>query len=92
MITSCPTCGRTEINLVKLVEKVEKATQSIDKDIHLAVMGCVVNGVGEAREADLAIVGGKKVGLIVKRGVIIKKVPEKKLFNEFIKELKKIIK
>jgi len=92
MITSCPTCGRTEINLVKLVEKVEKATQSIDKDIHLAVMGCVVNGVGETREADLAIVGGKKVGLIVKRGVIIKKVPEKKLFNEFIKELKKIIK
>ncbi len=91
-ITSCPTCGRTEIDLIKIVEKVEKATQSIDKDIHLAVMGCVVNGVGEAREADLAIVGGKKVGLIVKKGEIIKKVPEKKLFNEFIKELKKLIK
>ncbi len=91
-ITSCPTCGRTEIDLVKLVEKVEKATQSTNKDIHLAVMGCVVNGVGEAREADLAIVGGKKVGLIVKRGEIIKKVPEKKLFDEFIKELKKLIK
>jgi (E)-4-hydroxy-3-methylbut-2-enyl-diphosphate synthase len=91
-ITSCPTCGRTEIDLIKLVEKVEKATQSIDKDMHLAVMGCVVNGVGEAREADLAIVGGKKVGLIVKKGEIIKKVPEKNLFNEFIKELKKLIK
>jgi len=91
-ITSCPTCGRTEIDLVKLVGKVEKATQSIDKDIHLAVMGCVVNGIGEARETDLAIVGGKKVGLIVKRGKIIKKVPEKKLFDEFIKELNKLIK
>ncbi len=91
-ITSCPTCGRTEINLVKLVEKVEKATQLINKDIHLAVMGCVINGVGEAREADLAIVGGKKVGLIIKRGEIIKRVPEKKLFDEFIRELKKLIK
>ncbi|MFH0803792.1 MAG: flavodoxin-dependent (E)-4-hydroxy-3-methylbut-2-enyl-diphosphate synthase [Candidatus Tagabacteria bacterium] len=91
-ITSCPTCGRTEIDLVELAEKVEKATWSIDKDIHLAVMGCVVNGVGEAREADLAIIGGKKVGLIVKKGEIVKKVPEKKLFDEFIKELEKLIK
>ncbi len=91
-VTSCPTCGRTEIDLVKLAEKIEKATQLIDKDIHLAVMGCVVNGVGEAKEADLAIIGGKKVGLIAKKGEIIKKVPEKELFDEFIKELKKMIK
>ncbi|MFH1575601.1 MAG: flavodoxin-dependent (E)-4-hydroxy-3-methylbut-2-enyl-diphosphate synthase [Candidatus Nealsonbacteria bacterium] len=91
-ITSCPTCGRTEIDLVKLVKKVEKATESIDKDIHLAVMGCVVNGVGEAKEADLAIIGGKKAGLIVKKGKIIKKAPQEKLFDEFIKELKKLIK
>jgi len=88
-ITSCPTCGRTEIDLVKLAERVERATQPINKDIHLAVMGCVVNGVGEAREADLAIIGGKKTGLIVKKGKIIKKVPEKKLFDEFIRALKK---
>ena len=91
-VTSCPTCGRTEIDLVKLAERVEKATQSIKKDIHIAVMGCVVNGVGESREADIAVIGGKKVGLIAKKGRIIKKVPEGKLFNEFIKELKKIAK
>jgi (E)-4-hydroxy-3-methylbut-2-enyl-diphosphate synthase len=90
-ITSCPTCGRTEIDLLKLVKRVEKATQSIDKNIHLAVMGCVVNGPGEAREADLAIIGGKKIGLITKKGKIIKKVAEKKLFAEFMKELKKMI-
>jgi len=89
-ITSCPTCGRTEINLLELTEKIEKATQRISKDLHLAVMGCVVNGPGEAKEADLAIVGGKKVGLILKKGEIIRKAPEKKLFQEFMKELKKL--
>ena len=90
-IAACPTCGRAEIDLARLAKKVEKATRSINKNIHLAVMGCVVNGMGEAREADLAIVGGKKIGLIVKKGVIIKKAPEKNLFNEFIKELEKIV-
>jgi (E)-4-hydroxy-3-methylbut-2-enyl-diphosphate synthase len=88
-ITSCPTCGRTEIDLIALAEKVGKKLESIDKDMHVAVMGCVVNGPGEAREADLAIVGGKKVGLIVKRGEIIKKVDEKNLLREFLKEVKK---
>lgn len=91
-ITSCPTCGRTEIDLLALAERVEKATQNINKDIHLAVMGCVVNGIGESREADLAIIGGKKVGLIAKKGVVIKTVPEERLFDEFIKELKNICK
>ncbi len=90
-ITSCPTCGRTEIDLLKLVAKVEKATQDIDKNIHLAVMGCVVNGVGESKEADLAIIGGKGSGLIAKKGVVVKKVSEEKLFNEFMKELDKLI-
>ncbi len=88
-ITSCPTCGRTEIDLVSLVKKVESQLQFIDKDMHVAVMGCVVNGPGEAREADLAIIGGKGVGLITKKGKIIKKVSEKKLLEEFIKEVKK---
>jgi (E)-4-hydroxy-3-methylbut-2-enyl-diphosphate synthase len=60
-----------------------------DKDIHVAVMGCVVNGPGEAREADLAIVGGKKVGLIMKRGEIVKKLDEKDLLKEFIREVEK---
>jgi (E)-4-hydroxy-3-methylbut-2-enyl-diphosphate synthase len=88
-VTSCPTCGRTEIDLITLAGKVEKALVGIEKDIHVAVMGCVVNGPGEAREADLAIVGGKGVGLIMKNGEIIRKVDEKKLLEEFIKEVKK---
>jgi len=88
-ITSCPTCGRTEIDLINLAKQVENAMVNFDKDIHVAVMGCVVNGPGEAREADLAIVGGKGVGLIMKRGEIIKKLNEKDLLREFVKEVKK---
>lgn len=88
-VTSCPTCGRTEIDLISLAGRVEKALVGIEKDIHVAVMGCVVNGPGEAREADLAIVGGKGVGLIMKNGEVIRKVDEKKLLEEFIKEVKK---
>jgi (E)-4-hydroxy-3-methylbut-2-enyl-diphosphate synthase len=88
-VTSCPTCGRTEIDLITLAGKVEKALVGIEKDIHVAVMGCVVNGPGEAREADLAIVGGKGVGLIMKNGEIVRKVEEKKLLKEFIEEVKK---
>lgn len=88
-VTSCPTCGRTEINLISLAKQVEDALTSIDKDIHVAVMGCVVNGPGEAREADLAIVGGKGVGLIMKKGEVIRKIDEKNLLKEFIKEVEK---
>lgn len=88
-VTSCPTCGRTEIDLINLAKKVEIEMARFDKDIHVAVMGCVVNGPGEAREADLAIVGGKKVGLIMKNGEIIKKVDEGNLLRDFIKEVKK---
>ena len=88
-VTSCPTCGRTQIDLIKLAEKVEKELAGIDKDMHVAVMGCVVNGPGEAREADLAIVGGVGVGLIMKNGQVLRKVEEEKLLKEFIKEVKK---
>ena len=88
-ITSCPTCGRTQIDLIKLAQDVEKLLEGIDKDIRVAVMGCVVNGPGEAREADLAIVGGRGVGLIVKKGEIIRKVDEKDLLDEFMKEIEK---
>lgn len=87
-VTSCPTCGRTEINLIELAKKVEAAMATIDKDVHVAVMGCVVNGPGEAREADLAIVGGKGAGLIMKKGEVIKKLDEKELLKEFIKEVR----
>jgi len=88
-VTSCPTCGRTEIDLIKLAGQVEKMVGGVDKDIHVAVMGCVVNGPGEAREADLAVIGGKGVGLICKKGEILKKVEEKSLLKEFMKELEK---
>jgi (E)-4-hydroxy-3-methylbut-2-enyl-diphosphate synthase len=88
-VTSCPTCGRTEIDLISLAKKVEAEMANFNKDIHVAVMGCVVNGPGEAREADLAIVGGKGVGLICKKGEILRKVDENDLLKEFIKEVRK---
>ncbi|MFA6382952.1 MAG: flavodoxin-dependent (E)-4-hydroxy-3-methylbut-2-enyl-diphosphate synthase [Parcubacteria group bacterium] len=88
-VTSCPTCGRTEIDLISLAKQVEAEMANFNKDIHVAVMGCVVNGPGEAREANLAIIGGKKAGLIMKNGEILKKVDENKLLAEFLKEVKK---
>ncbi len=90
-ITSCPTCGRTEINLVNLTKQVEKISQNIPYNIHIAVMGCVVNGPGEAREADIAVIGGKQSGLICRKGEIIKKVKERDLLSEFKKELFKLM-
>ncbi|MCK4744664.1 flavodoxin-dependent (E)-4-hydroxy-3-methylbut-2-enyl-diphosphate synthase [Candidatus Parcubacteria bacterium] len=88
-ITSCPTCGRTEIDLIALTKKIENAVVDYKKSIHIAVMGCAVNGPGEAREADIAVIGGKNCGLICKKGEIIKKVKEKNLLYEFLKELNK---
>jgi (E)-4-hydroxy-3-methylbut-2-enyl-diphosphate synthase len=89
-VTSCPTCGRTEIDLIKLAKKVEQITEKFPKNIHIAVMGCTVNGPGEAREADLAVIGGRKVGLICAKGKIIKRVSEKNLLREFEKELNQL--
>lgn len=86
-IVSCPTCGRTKIALIPLAEQVEKLCESIDKPIKVAVMGCVVNGPGEAREADIGIAGGKGEGLIFKKGKILRKVPEDKLLEELKKEI-----
>lgn len=88
-IVSCPTCGRTEIDLKKLTKEVEKIALGISKPLRISVMGCVVNGPGEAREADIAVVGGKGVGLICRKGVVVKKVAEKNLLKEFKKELKR---
>lgn len=84
---SCPTCGRTQINLIKIAEEVEKRLEGINKNIKVAVMGCVVNGPGEAREADIGIAGGKGEGIIFKKGVIIKKVKEDELVSELMKEI-----
>ena len=89
-IVSCPTCGRTKIDLIGLAHKVEAAVADIDKPITVAVMGCVVNGPGEAREADIGIAGGKGEGLLFKKGEILRKVPEKDLLEELLKEIEKL--
>ena len=86
-VVSCPTCGRTQIDLIGLANQVENMVADIPLDIKVAVMGCVVNGPGEAKEADIGIAGGIGEGLIIKRGEIIKKVPESELLEELRKEL-----
>lgn len=86
-VVSCPTCGRTQIDLTGLANKVEDMVQDIPLDIKVAVMGCVVNGPGEAKEADIGIAGGKGVGLLIKKGEIIKKVPEDQLLETLRDEL-----
>ena len=89
-LVSCPTCGRTRIDLIGLANKVEKELEYVDKDITVAVMGCVVNGPGEAREADLGVTGGKGEGLIFKKGQIIRKVPEAELLDALMEEIDKL--
>jgi (E)-4-hydroxy-3-methylbut-2-enyl-diphosphate synthase len=85
-IISCPTCGRCEIDLKKIAEEVEKKTRRIKKPLTIAIMGCVVNGPGEAKEADLGLAGGKNSGLIFKNGQVLKRVPASKLVSELIKQ------
>ncbi|KSV60663.1 flavodoxin-dependent (E)-4-hydroxy-3-methylbut-2-enyl-diphosphate synthase [Acetivibrio ethanolgignens] len=86
-VVSCPTCGRTQIDLIGLANQVEDMIQDFDLDIKVAVMGCVVNGPGEAKEADIGIAGGHGEGLLIKKGEIIKKVPEQKLLETLRQEL-----
>lgn len=86
-IVSCPTCGRTKIDLISLAEKVERELANIHKPIKVAVMGCAVNGPGEAKEADIGVAGGDGYGLIFKHGEILKKVPENKIVEELLKEI-----
>ena len=86
-VVSCPTCGRTQIDLIKLANEVETLVAGIPLDIKVAVMGCVVNGPGEAKEADIGIAGGKGEGLLIKKGEIIKKVPEDQLLSTLKEEL-----
>ena len=86
-IVSCPTCGRTEIDLIGLANEVEKEFKSYKENIKIAVMGCVVNGPGEAKEADIGIAGGVGEGLIIKHGEIYKKVPEAELLPALRYEL-----
>ncbi len=81
---SCPTCGRTQIDLISLAKSVEKRLENFDKPLTVAVMGCAVNGPGEAKHADYGIAGGIKEGFIFKKGQIVMKLPEEKLLDEFI--------
>ncbi|MDD6396511.1 MAG: flavodoxin-dependent (E)-4-hydroxy-3-methylbut-2-enyl-diphosphate synthase [Firmicutes bacterium] len=87
---SCPTCGRTRVNLIKLAEDAQEALKDVNKDIKVAIMGCVVNGPGEAREADIGIAGGVNCGLIFKKGEVLRKVPEEELLTELLKEIDKL--
>ncbi|TJX16214.1 flavodoxin-dependent (E)-4-hydroxy-3-methylbut-2-enyl-diphosphate synthase [Tissierella creatinini] len=89
-LISCPTCGRTNINLIKIAEDAERLLENVDKHIKVAIMGCAVNGPGEAREADIGIAGGNGEGLIFRKGKIIKKVKEENLLQELIEEIKKL--
>ena len=84
---SCPTCGRTKIDLIGLANQVENMVADIPLNLKVAVMGCVVNGPGEAKEADIGIAGGIGEGLIIKHGEVCKKVPESELLNELRREL-----
>lgn len=86
-VVSCPTCGRTQIDLIGLATRVEEMVQDFDLDIKVAVMGCVVNGPGEAREADLGIAGGIGEGLLIRKGEVIRKVPEDELLEALRQEI-----
>lgn len=89
-IVSCPTCGRTQINLIGLAEQVEKALAPLKSRLTVAVMGCVVNGPGEAREADIGICGGRGEGLIIRKGEVIYKAPENELLSRLIAEIEQM--
>lgn len=89
-IVACPTCGRTKIDLINLANKVEAATEKIEKDITVAVMGCVVNGPGEAREADIGIAGGIGEAILFKKGEVIKKVKEDEILSLLLEEIDKL--
>jgi len=89
MLVACPSCGRCEVDLLDLTARVEKAIAGLKKPLHIAVMGCVVNGPGEAREADLAVVGGKHKGMLLKSGKIIATLPEDELIPALLREAEK---
>ena len=86
-VVSCPTCGRTKIDLIGLANQVEKMVEDIPLDIKVAVMGCVVNGPGEAKEADIGIAGGIGEGLLIKKGEVVRKVREDQLLETLRQEL-----
>ena len=86
-MVSCPTCGRTKIDLIGLANRVEAYLRQVHKPIKVAVMGCVVNGPGEAKEADIGIAGSDGCGVLFKKGRVIRKVPEQELYDVLVKEI-----
>lgn len=89
-IISCPTCGRTKVDIIHLAQEVEQRLKDCHKPIKVAIMGCVVNGPGEAREADIGIAGGDHEGLLFRKGEIIRKIPEDRLIDELMEEIEKL--
>ena len=89
-VVSCPTCGRTRIDLISLANQVEERLQSVHKPVKVAVMGCVVNGPGEAKEADIGIAGGAGCGVLFKKGEILRKVPESEILDALMEEIEKL--
>jgi (E)-4-hydroxy-3-methylbut-2-enyl-diphosphate synthase len=89
-IISCPTCGRCEINVEEIAKAIAEKTRGVKKSVKIAIMGCAVNGPGEAADADVGLAGGKGVGLIFRSGKIVKKVPEKEMVRELMNEVHKI--
>jgi (E)-4-hydroxy-3-methylbut-2-enyl-diphosphate synthase len=89
-LISCPTCGRTEIELIPLVEKAERMLRKVKTPLKVAIMGCVVNGPGEAREADVGIAGGRGQGILFKKGERVEKIPESELITRLLNEVEKI--
>lgn len=90
-LISCPTCGRTQVDIISLAEQVEERLRHVTRPIKVAVMGCVVNGPGEARQADVGIAGGRGQGLIFRRGQVVRKVPEERLLDELLQEVEAIL-
>ena len=90
-IISCPTCGRTEYDSISLAEKIEKLTANVRKPIKIAVMGCVVNGPGEAKDCDIGVAGGSGYCVFFKKGEVYKKVPFSNVEEEFIKEIEELV-
>ena len=91
-LISCPTCGRLQYNLIPLAQRVEEYLTTVPHDIRVAVMGCVVNGPGEAKNADIGIAGGRGEGILIKNGEIVRKVPEDQMFDTLVEEIQLLIK
>ncbi len=89
-IISCPTCGRCNIDLNKIATEVETELSNVDKDITVAIMGCIVNGPGEAREADIGIAGGINEALLFKKGKVVRKISENNIIKELLEEIEKM--